>query len=120
MSIKNSDQLYTDLLHKDRIGKPDEAIENRLMYSFMLKSSFLKSRQNSFASFFGWLLSTQSIGLKTALVSVLLFISLMNNQINNNSGNITGNDSLLTKRVLVADSTRVIQNIDSIRTDSLN
>jgi hypothetical protein len=120
MSKKNSDKLYADLLHNDRIGEPDKAIGDRLMYSFMLKSSFLRSRQNSFGSFFGWVLSTQSIGLKTAMVSVILFISLMNNQINNNSGNITGVDSLFTKRVLVADSTRVFQNIDSTRTDSLN
>jgi len=90
------------------------------MYSFMLKSSFIKARQNSFVSFFGWLLSAQSIGLKTAMVSVILFVSLMNNQINSNSGNITGVDSLFTKRVLVADSTRVLQNIDSTQIDSLN
>jgi hypothetical protein len=44
----------------------------------------------------------------------------MNNQMVNNSGNISGADSLFTKRVLVADSTRVIQNMDSTRTDSLN
>lgn len=120
MSKRNSDQFYTDLLQRDKIGEPDRAIEDRLMYSFLLKSSFIKSKQNSFTSFFGWLLSAQSIGLKTALVSVILFISLMNNQIDNNSGDIIGVDSLFTKRVLVADSTRVFQNIDSTRTDPLN
>jgi hypothetical protein len=66
------------------------------------------------------LCSAESIGLKTGLVSVILFFSVMNNQINIESGKITGNDSLFTKRVLVADTTNFIQSIDSIRTDSLN
>ena len=120
MTKKNSDQLFTDLLRNDRIGEPSKAIEDRLMYSFLLKNSSLKLKQNSFASFFGWLFSAQCLTLETGLVSVILFVSVMNNQININSGTISGADSLFTKRVLVADSTSFIPSLDSLRTDSLN
>jgi len=120
MTKKNSDQLFTDLLRNDQIGEPSKAIEDRLMYSFMLKNSRMKLKQNSFANFFGWLFSVQSLGLKTGLVSVILFVSVMNNHINISSGAISCSDSIDTKRVLVADSTSFIQSIDSLRTDSLN
>lgn len=120
MDKKNSDQLFTELLRNDLVGEPDKAIEDRLMYSFLLKNSGSKIKQNSFASFFGWVFSAESIGLKTGLVSVILFFSVMNNQMNFESGKISSNDSLFTKRVLVADTTNFIQPIDSIRTDSLN
>ena len=120
MNKKNQDQMFAQLLCNDRVGEPDNAIEDRLMYSFLLKNSRSKVRQNSFSSFFGWLLSAQSLGLKTGLVSVVLFFSVINNQLTVDSGTITGNDSVFSKRILVADSTSFIQTIDSIRTDSLN
>lgn len=120
MTKKNSDQLFTDLLLNDRIGKPSKAIEDRLMYSFMLKNSRMKTKQNSFGHFFSWLFSSQSLAIKTGLVSVILFVSLMNNQINIGSGTISPSDTIFAKRVLVADSTSFIQSIDSLRTDSLN
>jgi hypothetical protein len=120
MSKKKPDQLFARLLQNDQIGEPNKAIEQRLMYSFLLKSSCSKPRQNSFASYFGWLFSAQSIGLKTGLAAVVLLISLMNNHFIIEPGKITGIDSLSSKRVLVADSTRFIQNIDSIHTNSLN
>lgn len=120
MNKKNQDQMFAQLLCNDRVGEPDNAIEDRLMYSFLLKNSRSKVRQNSFSSFFGWLFSAQSLGLKTGLVSVVLFFSVINNQLTVDSGTITGNDSVFSKRILVADSTSFIQTIDSIRTDSLN
>lgn len=120
MNKKNQDQMFAELLKNDRIGEPDRAVENRLMYSFMLKNSRSKIKQNSFSSFFGWIFSAQSLGLKTGLVSVVLFFSVINSQINVESGNIVTNDSLFNKRVLVADSTHFIQVVDSLRTDSLN
>jgi len=120
MNKKNQDQMFVQLLCNDRVGEPDNAIEDRLMYSFLLKNSRSKVRQNSFSSFFGWLFSAQSLGLKTGLVSVVLFFSVVNNQLTVDSGTITGNDSVFSKRILVADSTSFIQTIDSIRTDSLN
>lgn len=119
MSKKNSDQLFSDLLQRDQIGEPDRSLENRLMHSFLLKSGSSKSRQNSLSSFLGWLVSVQSIGLKAGLASVILFLSIMNSQINIKSDKITGSDSLYTKRVLVADSTSLNRSLDSLRTDSL-
>lgn len=120
MSKKNSDQLFTRLLRDDRIGEPDEAIEHRLKYAFFLKSGVSKLRKNSLAGFFGWLVSFQSIGLKTGLAATLLFISLMNNQISTDPGKTAIGDSLTAKRVLVADTTRLFQNLDSIHTGNLN
>jgi len=116
----NQDQMFAELLRKDQVGEPNKGIEDRLMYSFLLKNSGSKLKQNSFVSFLGWLFSTQSMGLKAGLVSVMLFFSVMNNQISLESGKVTATDSLFTKRVFVADSTNFIQTIDSIRTDSLN
>ena len=120
MKKRNPDQFLSQLLQSDQVGNPDKAIEDRLMYSYMLKSGRSKLRQNSFSHFFGWLLSFQSLGLKTGLVSVVLFISVMNNQLSLNPGSITAADSLSSQRVLVADTTSFIQTLDSIRTDSLN
>jgi len=120
MNKKNSDQLFAHLLQDDQVGKPDRAIGNRLMYSFLLKSSGSKPRQNSFTNFFRWLLSTQSIGLKTGLAATILLFSLMNSHFRLETVKITDNDSLFTKRVLVADSTRLIQSIDSIHINNLN
>lgn len=120
MKNTNQDQRLEQLLRNDQVGEPDKAIEDRLMYSFLLKNSSSKVKQNSFGSFFGWIFSAQSLGLKTGLVSVILFFSVMSNQINIDSGAISSSDTIFAKRVLVADSTSFIQTIDSLRTDSLN
>lgn len=120
MNRKNQDHIFTEFLRNDSVGKPDQSIEDRLMYSFMLKNSRSKLRQNSFSSFFGWIFSVQGLGLKTGLVSVVLFFSVMNSQLNFESGSIATGDSLAVKRILVADSTHFIQVVDSVRPDSLN
>jgi len=120
MKNMNQDQLFAELLRNDQVGEPDKAIEDRLMYSFLLKNSSSKLKQNSFVNFFGWIFSAQSLGLKTGLVSVVLFLAVMNNQLTTEPGKISGSDSIFSKRVLVADSTNFIQTIDSICTDSLN
>lgn len=120
MNKMNQDQLFTELLRNDRVGKPDQAVGDRLMYSFMLKNSRSKLRQNSFSSFFAWIFSTQSLGLKTGLVSLALFFSVINTQLNFESGRIDYSDSLNIKRILVADSTHFNQLVDSLRKDSLN
>ena len=120
MSKKNSDELISGLLRNDHAGEPDKSIEDRLMYSFLLKSRNAKVRQNSFASFAGWLFSSQGLGLKTGLVSVVLFFSVMNNQFTFDSGKVCGNDSIVSQRILIADSAHFIQPIDSLRNDSLN
>jgi hypothetical protein len=120
MKKMNMNQFLSHLIVKDHVGQPDKAIEDRLMYSYMLKNSRSRIRQNSFAGFFAWAFSAESLGLKTGLISAILFFSVMNYQINIDGGKISSNDSLFTKRVLVADSTNFIQNLDSIHADSLN
>ncbi len=120
MKNNNQDQLFSQLLKNDRVGEPSKAVEDRLMYSFLLKSSGSKPQLNSFVSFLGWIFSAQSLGLKTALVSVVLFFSVINNQLSIESGQNPASDSLFVNRVLVADSTSFIQSLDSIRKDSLN
>jgi len=119
MNRKNQDQLFTELLRNDFVGKPDQSVEDRLMYSFMLKNSRSKLRQNSFSSFLGWIFSVQGLGLKTGLVSVVLFFSLFNNQLNFESSGTIGLDSISNQRTLLADSAQFIQSLDSIHKDSL-
>ena len=119
MRNMNQDQFFAELLRNDQVGEPDNAIEKRLEYSFMLKNSRSNLRQNSFGNFFGWIFSGQSLGLKAGLVSVALTFFVMNSQLNFEPGKIGGNDSISTQRILLADSTHLIQPIDSIRKDSL-
>lgn len=120
MKRKNADDLFSDLLRNDRVGEPAQQVEDRLMYSFLLKSSARKTRQNSFSGFAGWVFSGHGLGLKTALVSVVLFLTVFNSQITFNSGCISAADTLSSRHILLADSTMMIQYADSIRKDSLN
>ena len=120
MNKRNQDQLLTELLWKDFVGEPDKAIEDRLMYSFLLKSGQSKTRQNSFSNFFGWVFSAQSLGMKTALVSLVLFFSVINTQLSFETGKTAISDSLFIQRVLVADTAHLILPLDSLRKDSLN
>jgi len=117
---KNSKQLLSKALRNDRIGEPDKAIEDRLMYAFLLKNSKDRVRQNSFSSFAGWLFSGQSFALKTVMVSMVVFFSIFNSQFTFDSGKISSSDSISSQRVLVADSAHFIQLVDSLRVDSLN
>jgi len=117
---KNSEQLLSKALRNDCIGEPDKAIEDRLMYAFLLKNSSARVKQNSFSSFAGWLFSGQSMGIKAGLVSLVLFFSVFNNQFTFDSGKVSASDSISSQRVLVADSAHFIQLVDSLRVDSLN
>jgi len=119
MNKKNQEQILAELLRKDQVGEPDKMIEDRLMYSFLLRNSRSKLKQNSFANFFSWIFSLQGLGLKTGLISVVLFFSVMNNQLTFDSSKIGSNDSICIQRVLLADSTNFIQSVDSIKKDSL-
>ncbi len=119
MKDKNAEHLFARLLKNDRVGEPDKGIEDRLMYSFLQKNSQSKVKQNSFASFLGWVFSAQSLGLKTSLVSVILFFSVMNNQFTFDPSKISGSDSISNQRILLADTAHFIQTVDSIRKDSL-
>lgn len=120
MTKKNPDQLFADLLKNDSVGQPDRAIEDRLMYSFLLKSGKSTVRQNSFASFFGWMFSAQGVGVKIATISMVVFFSVIHTQNFFESGGISSGDSISHERSLVADSAHFIQFVDSLRVDSLN
>ncbi len=120
MNKKNHEQLFSQILRNDKIGEPDKGIEDRLMYSFLLKNRNHKLRQNSFTSFAGWLFSVQSLGLKTALVSLVLFFSVFNTQITFDPAKITSADTISNHRIFLADTACFIQTVDSIRPDSLN
>ena len=120
MTKKNSDQMFAQMLRNDNVGKPDRAIEDRLLYSYMLKSGKSKVRQNSFASFFGWMFSGQGLGVKFATISLVVFFSAINTQSFFEAGKIGASDSIYSQRTLVADSAHFIQLVDSLRVDSLN
>ena len=117
---KNSEQFLAKALRNDCVGEPDKAVEDRLMYAFLLKNSKNRVRQNSFSSFAGWLFSGQSFALKTVMVSMVVFFSIFNSQFTFDSGKISASDSISSQRVLVADSAHFIQLVDSLRVDSLN
>ncbi len=117
---KNSDQLISKALRNDQVGEPNQAVEDRLMYAFLLKNSRARVKQNSFSSFAGWIFSGQSFVLKTVMVSMILFFSIFNNQFTFDTGKISASDSISSQRVLVADSAHFIQLVDSLRVDSLN
>jgi hypothetical protein len=119
MNKRNQEQLLAQLLLNDRVGEPEKTIEDRLMYSFFLKNSRSKLRQNSFSNFFGWIFSFHGMGLKAGLVSVVLFFSLVNNQFSFEPSRMSGLDSTSNQRVLLADTAHFIQTVDSIRKDSL-
>lgn len=120
MKNTNHEKLLAELIQKDRVGGPDQAVEDRLMYSFLLKSGTSKQKQNSFSSFLVWMFSMQSLGLKTGLVSVVLFFSVMNHQFTFESSAINGSDSISNQQILLADTACFIQSVDSLRKDSLN
>jgi hypothetical protein len=120
MTKKNPDQLFADLLQNDSVGQPDRAIEDRLMYSFLLKSGKSTVRQNSFASFFGWMFSAQGVGVKIATISLVVFFSVIHTQNYFGSDGLNGSDANMQERSLVADSAHFIQLVDSLRVDSLN
>ena len=117
---KNSEQLVSKALRNDCVGEPDKAVEDRLMYAFLLQNRKDRVRQNSFSTFAGWLFSGQSFALKTVMVSMVVFFSIFNSQFTFDSGKISASDSISSQRVLVADSAHFIQLVDSLRVDSLN
>jgi len=128
MNKRNVYHLFSKVLRNDRVGEPAPEIEDRLMYSFLLKSSASKPRQNSLAGFAGWFFSAKGFGLKTALVSIVLFFSMFNSPFTFDSAHVSASDSITnqsiliadTSHVLVADTAHFIQSINSSRTDSLN
>lgn len=119
MKNRNLYQKIATLLQNDQVGEPDQAIEQRLMYTFLLKNSQSKMRQNSFGGFVSWLFSAQSLGMKTAFVSFILFFSVISSQFNFDHSDSYDNNALSSKRVFVCDSTLFMLSNDSILKDSL-
>ena len=116
---KDIDKRLFELIQNDRIGNPNPHIENRLMYTFLLRNSNSNLRKNSFAGFPGWLFSFKGIGVKAAALSLLLFFSLMNvkfQQKQNFSGSC---DSTFVEKALVLDTARFSQEIQADRKDTL-
>ncbi len=116
---KNIDKKLFELMQKDRVGKPNPQIENRLMYAFLLKNSNSNLRKNSFSGFTGWLFSFKSIGVKVAALSFLLFFSLMNTKLRQEQSFPTNCDSTLVEKVLVLDTARFSREIQADRKDTL-
>lgn len=59
---------------------PDPMVSKRLTYTFLVKSAQYKTTQNSFAGMFHWFFSWTNMPAKAALVSLVLFLSLINFQ----------------------------------------
>ncbi|HKJ44089.1 MAG TPA: hypothetical protein VKA27_18475 [Sunxiuqinia sp.] len=94
-----------ELIRKDAVGQPNTSVEDRLNYAFMLKSSRLKVRQNSFSGFFGWFFSMKGMGVKTAIAGILLAFVMLKPQIGMTPGSASPLDSLSINQSSVIDST---------------
>lgn len=74
-----SNEEIKHLLDKDADEiMPDTAVQQRLEYAFLLKSSKAEVRQNSFAGMFSWLFSWAHLPLKAGIVSLVVLFSLLN------------------------------------------
>ncbi len=74
-----SDKELSRLFNEDAANHlPDEAIRERLEYSFMVKSRSYKTTQNSFVGLFAWIFSWSHLPMKAAMVSIVLLFSLFN------------------------------------------
>ena len=74
-------KLYeSELFKNDELStKPDSAIKSRLDYTFLLKESQSKIRQNSFTGLFTWFFSIKNLPVKAALFSVVMLFSVFRN-----------------------------------------
>lgn len=101
---RNIDKKLTQLLQNDSVGSPKSEIEDRLMYTFLLKNGTSPVRQNSFAGFSSWLFSFKQIGVKTAVLSCLFLFTLMNSNLHQNQTYSGTCDSTFVEKALVLDS----------------
>lgn len=100
-----SDIDLKDIIKNDSVGQPSSRLQDHLNYLFMLKSSLLKIKQNSFGGFFRWIFSLQGMGVKTAVAAILLAFVMLKPQISMTSGSISPLDSLSVNQSSVIDST---------------
>lgn len=101
---KNMDKKLFQLLGYDNVGSPKSEIEDRLMYTFMLKNGTSTVRQNSFAGFTSWLFSFKQIGVKTAVLSCLFIFTMMNSNLHQDQRYTGTCDSTFVEKALVLDS----------------
>ena len=77
MKNELTDKYLSELFKSDEpVCKPDPSVKRRLDYTFLLKESQSKIRQNSFNGLFTWLFSLKDIPAKAALISVILLFSM--------------------------------------------
>jgi hypothetical protein len=72
---------------------PDEAIEKRLNYHFLLRNSSQKVHSNSFFGSLVWFASLKSVGIKTAFVSLCFVGCLLLGNIKNNDQRLELSDT---------------------------
>lgn len=113
---KTEKQLF-HLIQGDKAMEPKTEIEDRLMYTFLLKNVQSEIRQNSFSGFFGWMFSFKSLGIKTAVVSILLLVTFFNTNLEQSNYKQNSCDSLFIEKALVLDSAGIIH--DCNKNDSL-
>lgn len=116
---KNMDKKLFQLFGDDNIGNPKSEIEDRLMYTFMLKSGTSTIRQNSFAGFSSWLFSFKNIGVKTAVLSCLFIFTMMNSNLHQSQNDGGTCDSTFVEKALVLDSASFSDNNLSDKRDTL-
>ena len=76
-----SEQELVNLFARDAKGiAPDASVQERLEYSYLVKSTRYKTTQNSFLEMFISLFSWSHLPAKLALASVVIVISIMNFQ----------------------------------------
>jgi hypothetical protein len=103
MNTKNShhNDPFRSIIQKDNPEIcPNPATQERLNYYFRLQHSKQKVYSNNFLSFFSWVLSGESLILKTGLVFFIAAFFVIKSPITQDSSILTG-DSCTTNAVLV-------------------
>ncbi|MCG6188569.1 hypothetical protein [Maribellus maritimus] len=81
MKNELTDNYLSKAFQNDKLDcTPDSSIKSRLDYTFMLKESQNKIRQNSFLGLFTWIFSGKNLPLKAAFISLLVLLSIFNFQ----------------------------------------
>jgi hypothetical protein len=89
-----NDSQLNELFKNDELHcSPDPAVKSRLDYTFMLKESQGKIRQNSFTGLFTWIFSVKNIPVAATLFMAVLLLSVFNSQQKGGNFDIPGNDT---------------------------
>lgn len=100
-----SEQELTTIFENDSKNiNPGPMVGKKLKYTFMVKSSSYKIYQNSFLGMFYWFFSWSNIPVKTAFISMLLFLSIANFQPTGSQFISPGCDTTLNSIPLKIDS----------------